>query len=123
MKVAALIFAAAASAAAAPSPRAPLPRDAAGVASALSATTQGLRSAEAEWSKSRAAPESVVLHALYQQRLYRLLARDTQLSRAELPQLAPPLRRLSADIVAAHRELYRLTPALRTVRIKVAAAP
>jgi membrane-bound lytic murein transglycosylase B len=119
MKLAALIFA---TVAVAPSPSAPLPVGAARTAAALTATTQNLRAAETAWSKSQAAPESVVLDALYQQRLYRLLARDTKLSRATLPRLAPALRRLSTDLVTAHRELYRLTPPLRTVRIKVAAA-
>ena len=119
MKLAALILTAVATA---PSPSAPLPIDAARVAAALTATTREVRAAEAAWAKSQAAPEPVVLHALYQQRLYRLLARDTKLARAALPRLAPPLRRVSADLVAAHRELYRLTPPLRTVRIKVAAA-
>ena len=121
MKTAFLILAA--TLAAAPPPNAPLPRNADGAASALTATTSDLRAAEAAWSpKSATAPEPVVLHALYQQRLYRLLARDTDLSRATLRRLAQPLRRVSADLVAAHRELYRLTPPLRTVKFKVAAA-
>jgi membrane-bound lytic murein transglycosylase B len=121
MKIVVVILAAAF--AGSPAPNAPLPRDADEVAAALTATTAALREAEASWSpKSSRAPDAVVLHALYQQRLYRLLARDPKLAHATLPRLAPALRRLSADLVAAHRELYVLTPPLRTVKFKVGAA-
>ena len=69
-------------------------------------------------------PEGVVLFALYQQRLYRVLARDTKLAAATLPQLAPSLRKVSADLLAAHRELYRLTPPLKShTTIRVGRAP
>jgi membrane-bound lytic murein transglycosylase B len=53
-----------------------------------------------------------VLDALYEQRLYRLLARDDKLAQATLPRLAPRLAATVRDLVAAHRELYRLTPPL-----------
>ena len=69
-------------------------------------------------------PEGVVLFALYQQRLYRVLARDTKLAAATLPQLVPSLRKVSADLLAAHRELYRLTPPLKShTTIRVGRAP
>src|SRR5262249_15119889 len=92
---------------------------------ALSATTAGLERDIAAWApKSAPPPSAVVLRALYQQRLYRLLARDAKLANGTLPHLAPGLRRVSIDLLTAQRELYRLTPPLRTVRIKVGhAAP
>lgn len=122
MKIAVLILALG-GLATAPTPDAALPNDPAAVAAALTATTGDLRAAERTWSKHARAPDGVVLYALYQQRLYRLLARDSKLSRATLRRLDPQLRRTSSDLVDAHRELYRLTPPLRTVRFKVAAAP
>jgi membrane-bound lytic murein transglycosylase B len=64
-----------------------------------------------------------VLQALYEQRLYRLLARDPKLSAATLPALAPRLRATARDLLAAHRELFRLTPPLPSrAKIKVGAA-
>ncbi|HMI29778.1 MAG TPA: hypothetical protein VK490_08710, partial [Gaiellaceae bacterium] len=94
-----------------PPPAAPIPRRPALVAQALFSTTRDLGAAVDGWSsKAAPPPKGVVLFALYQQRLYRLLASDTKLAAATLPQLAPSLRRVSADLLAAHRELYRLTP-------------
>ena len=73
--------------------------------------------------KTGPAPEAVVLHALYQQRLYRLLAREQMLAAAVLPRLPLPLRRFSRDVLTAHRELYRLTPPLAVPAIRVGPAP
>lgn len=102
---------------------APIPRNPERLAVALSETTSKLHAAVRAWSpKSAPAPPAVVLHALYQQRIYRLLARDTKLADATLPRLAPSLLRASADLLSAHRELYRLTPPLRSVRIRVGRA-
>jgi hypothetical protein len=97
----------------APAPDAPLPRTPALVAQALTKTHADLRRAISGWSpRSDAAPPDVVLYALYEQRLYRLLARETKLASATLPALAPGLRGTTRDLLAAHRELYRLTPPL-----------
>jgi membrane-bound lytic murein transglycosylase B len=64
-----------------------------------------------------------VFYALYEQRIYRLLARDTRLAEATLPSLAPALRAATRDLLVAHRELYRLTPPLPShTSIKVARA-
>jgi hypothetical protein len=95
------------------------------VAKTLTDTRTDLRSAIAAWTpKSKAAPRDVLLYALYQQRLYRLLARDRTLAAATLPLLAPDLRVASRDLLVAHRELYRLTPPLRShTTIKVGPAP
>jgi membrane-bound lytic murein transglycosylase B len=108
-----------------PAPDTPIPRIPARLALALSGTTRELRAAEAAWSpKAAPAPPAVVLHALYQQRIYRLLARNTKLADATLRRLAPPLQRASADLLTAHRELYRLTPPLPgQARIRVGRAP
>jgi len=96
-----------------PAADAPLPHTAAVVAQALTGTRTDLRAAVEDWApKSSPAPAEVVLDALYEQRLYRLLARDTRLADAVLPLLAPDLRATTRDLLAAHRELYRLTPPL-----------
>jgi soluble lytic murein transglycosylase-like protein len=89
----------------------------------LVTTTASLRSAIGAWRpKSAPAPDDVVLYALYQQRLYRLLARDQKLGAAVLPRLPLALRRVSRDLLTAHRELYRLTPPLAPRAIKVGPA-
>ena len=107
-----------------PTPGASIPRDPVHIAERLSGTTKDLRAAVGAWApKSARPPQAVVLHALYQQRLYRLLARDTRLADATLPRLAVPLRRASVDLLKAHQELYRLTPPLKTVTFKVGPAP
>jgi len=107
-----------------PPPDAPLPRTPAIVARALTQTDVDLRIAIAAWSpKSAPAPRGVILDALYEQRLYRLLAREPKLADATLPALAPRLRAASRDLLVAHRELYRLTPPLPArATIKVGAA-
>jgi soluble lytic murein transglycosylase-like protein len=60
----------------------------------------------------------VTLNALFEQRIYRALARNDPLARATLARLPPPLRAATHDIVTAHRELFRITPPLvaRTIR-------
>jgi len=97
----------------APPPNAALPSSAALVAKALTQTRADLDAAVARWApKSAPAPRDVVLYALYEQRLYRLLARDTKLAAATLPALPEGLRATTRDLLVAHRELYRLTPPL-----------
>jgi soluble lytic murein transglycosylase-like protein len=108
----------------APAPNAPLPSSPAVVAKALTATHAGLESSLTHWTpKSAPAPRDVVLYALYEQRLYRLLARESKLANAVLPALPPALRATTRDLVVAHRELYRLTPPLPArAAIRVGAA-
>jgi soluble lytic murein transglycosylase-like protein len=90
-----------------------LPSRPAAVAKVLTQTDADLRSAIVRWApKTSPAPRDLVLYALYEQRLYRLLARDVKLASATLPSLAPELRTATRDLLAAHRELYRLTPPL-----------
>ncbi len=108
---------------AAPPPNAPVSQQPAALAQALSSTTAELSAAVKRWRPKSAAPlDDVVLYALYQQRIYRLLARDQKLSRRTLPRLAPGLRNVSRDFLTAHRELYRLTPPLPAHAIKVGPA-
>jgi membrane-bound lytic murein transglycosylase B len=98
-----------------PAPNAALPHQPSLVAQALARTRADLRAGIAEWRpKSAAAPDRVVLTALYEQRLYRLLARDTKLAAATMPLLPPDERAATRDLLSAHRELYRLTPPLRS---------
>ena len=106
-----------------PPPQAPLPHDPAALARALGSTTAQLRTAIEHWTpKSSAPPDDVVLYALYQQRAYRLLGSNHTLAARTLPLLAPDLRALSRDLLAAHRELYRLTPPLPARAIRVGRA-
>jgi membrane-bound lytic murein transglycosylase B len=110
----------AAAALAAPSPQAPIPREPAPLARALQATTVDLKTAIRVWSdKKSEAPNDVTLLALYQQRIYRALAANDRLARATLARVPPGLGRISLDLLAAHRELYRLTPPIgvRTIRV------
>jgi membrane-bound lytic murein transglycosylase B len=96
-----------------PAADAPLPHAAPGVAKALTQTRADLRTAVAAWApKSAPAPAEIVLDALYEQRLFRLLARNTKLADTVMPLLAPDLRVTTRDLLAAHRELFRLTPPL-----------
>jgi hypothetical protein len=94
------------------------------VANALTETDGDLRAAIARWTpKSAPAPRDLVLYALYEQRLYRQLARDPKLAAATLPALTPALRTATRDLLLAHRELYRLTPPLPArAKIKVGSA-
>jgi membrane-bound lytic murein transglycosylase B len=109
--------------AAPPATDAPLPRQPALVAKALTATDADLRVAVTRWTpKPAPAPRDVVLGALYEQRLYRLLARDAKLAEETTPLLRPRLRATTRDLLVAHRELYRLTPPLPS-RAKVKVGP
>ena len=121
--LAAALFPCATATAAAPSPDAPVPREPAALAVALETTTNDLTEAISHWRpKSSAAPTDVVLLALYEQRIYRLLAGDRRLSRATLNRLPNELRRVATDFLTAHRELYRLTPPIRARAIKAGPA-
>jgi membrane-bound lytic murein transglycosylase B len=107
----------------APPPDTPLPHNPAALASALVQTRSDLRAAIGRWTpKSADPPREVVLYALYEQRIYRLLGRDSKLADATLPLLTSELRAASRDLLVAHRELYRLTPPLPSPTIKVGRA-
>jgi Transglycosylase SLT domain len=109
--------------AAPPGVTAPIPKEAAPLASTLLQTTADLEKAIGNWNpKSSAAPQSVVLLALYQQRIYRLLTRDSGLATRTLALVPRDLQKVSRDLLAAQRGLYRLTPPIRVHAIKVARA-
>ena len=114
--VAAAIVLAATAAAAPPPPGAALPTYPRAVAAALIDTTASLDAAIDAWradGPAAPAPNDLVLSALYQQRLTRLLSQRPQLASATLPLLRSKLRAFVSDVVAAHRELTAITPPLR----------
>jgi membrane-bound lytic murein transglycosylase B len=114
--VTALVFAQSA-AAAPPAPSVPLPTTPPRIAAALTETTASLNAAIDVWRAGGAnapAPDDLVLLALYQQRLTRLLSNRPLLANATLPLLAPTLRGFVRDVAEAHRELTVITPPLRT---------
>ena len=108
-------------AAAPPSVNAPIPREPVPLARALSQTTAELEQAIRNWiPKSADAPQPVVFQALYQQRIYRLLTRDSSLATRTLALVPRDLAKASRDLLVAQRELYRLTPPIGVQTIKVA---
>jgi soluble lytic murein transglycosylase-like protein len=112
-----------AAAAAPPGVNAPIPREPAPLARALVQTTADLEQAIGDWNpKSATPPQPVVLQALYQQRIYRLLTRDPGLATRTLALAPRDLRNMSRDLLAAQRKLYRLTPPIGVQTIKVARA-
>jgi len=107
-------------AAAPPSDNAPIPTEPEPLARTLVQTTAALEQAIGDWNpKSTAAPQAVVLQALYQQRIYRLLTRDSGLATRTLALVPRDLAEVSRDLLAAQRELYRLTPPIGVQTIKV----
>jgi membrane-bound lytic murein transglycosylase B len=108
---------------AAPPPNAPLSRSPQQLATTLTQTTSALDGAIGRWRRAGGRPpQDVVLYALYQQRIYRLLVRDQRLARLTLARLPHGLVGVSRDLLEAQRELYRLTPGIPTRTIKVGAA-
>jgi membrane-bound lytic murein transglycosylase B len=104
-----------------PGANAPIPKEPAPLAAALAQTTRELEQAIESWTpKSADAPQGVVMQALYQQRVYRLLTRDPRLATRTLALVPQDLAKVSRDLLAAQRELYRLTPPIGVDAIKVA---
>jgi membrane-bound lytic murein transglycosylase B len=96
---------------AAPPPNAPLPRDPAGIAAALSARTEALQARVDEWRVAGGPlPSEVELDALYQQRLFISLTAKPALAQAVVHRLRGKLRREAAETLAARAALVRLTP-------------
>jgi membrane-bound lytic murein transglycosylase B len=121
-----LLLACAAAAAAAPPADAPLPRGDAALADALVQTRSDLYRGIDGWLKSaRPSPDppaDVVLDALFEQRIYRLLARNDALARATLRRLPNGLVPAVRDVIAAHRELFRITPPISARAIRTGPA-
>jgi hypothetical protein len=109
--------------AAPPGANAPVPHAPDRLADVLEQTTAGLEGAIGRWlDRRRSAPVDVVLYALYQQRIYRLLSRDEQLAKNTFRRLPAKLASAGRDLVASQRELYRLTPLIAARTIKVGPA-
>ena len=104
-----------------PPPDQPIPREPAELATALTQTTRDLRTEIAAWGGTGATPEPVTLHALYQQRMYRLIARKRQLGNAVLARLPDDVAGEARDTVRGRRELLAIPPS-GTRRPKIRAA-
>jgi len=116
--------------AAAPPPAgAPLPHGPAEIAQALAQTRADLFQGIDGWLKSArpsvAPPADVTLNALFEQRIYRYLARHDRLTHATVSRLPRAAAAAARDIVAAHAELFRITPPIsaRGIRTGPAAPP
>ena len=106
-----------------PAPNASIPREPARLAHTLLLTTRGLREAVDRWraqgNPSTGGPTpDVELLALYQQRIYRLLRRNDALARAIFKLLPSSLAREARSIVAAGKNLRRITPALQARKLR-----
>jgi soluble lytic murein transglycosylase-like protein len=96
-----------------PSPDQPIPRDARPLASALERATAELHHSIDQWTRRGnpsmgAAPDVVLLQALYQQRIYRFLARHRVLADRTLPLLPTGLRRAARANIMAAVELFSI---------------
>jgi membrane-bound lytic murein transglycosylase B len=108
---------------AAPAPNAPIPHEPPALARTIVQAEADVEQVVREWLPATSAPPlSVTLHALYQQRIYRLLAHEQRLARRTLRLLPPSVANASRDFLVAHHELYRLTPPIRVHAIKVGPA-
>jgi membrane-bound lytic murein transglycosylase B len=89
----------------APPPDAPIPRDPARLAAALVETTSALRASIGRWrdeiGTGRPAPDTLVLQALFQQRICRALAADPKLAAGTIPRLPSNVRVVARTVVKA----------------------
>ncbi|HKR65642.1 MAG TPA: transglycosylase SLT domain-containing protein, partial [Thermoanaerobaculia bacterium] len=99
-----------------PPPAAPLPTSDGAVVKALVTTDAAVRREIDTWPTPRMSspPAELTLQALYEQRLYRMLAVRPALARSIYRRLPSPLRAHARDVVNAHADLFRITPPLRT---------
>jgi soluble lytic murein transglycosylase-like protein len=115
--------------AAAPPADTPLPQQPGEIAHALVQTRTDLYRGIDGWLKSaRPSPDppaDVTLNALFEQRIYRYLARHDRLAHATIVRLPRGASAAARDIVAAHRELFRITPPIsaRGIRTGPAESP
>jgi hypothetical protein len=106
----------------APDPGAPIPTKPAELATALVTVTEVLRDSIDGWSKASRAPRTLVLQALFQQRIYGTLARDADLRSRVLDRLPRRLRGPArANATAGAKLISLVTPiaepsAFRTAR-------
>ena len=105
-----------------PQPDAWIPRAPDRLAPALDATTRSLRAAIDRWTtegevSSGSAPLDVQLLALYQQRIYRMLARDATLARGVVARLSASVAREARINVAAGSDLLSLASPVSRPRL------
>ncbi|MEA2428383.1 MAG: hypothetical protein QOF37_2011 [Thermoleophilaceae bacterium] len=105
----------------APAPGEPIPRSAAPIATRLAEVDGRLRGDVDRWLASRRStpPRAVTLGALYEQRVYRVLARRPGLARAVTARLPGRLRPAARDSVGALSSLFRLTSFSTESRFRV----
>jgi soluble lytic murein transglycosylase-like protein len=94
-----------------PAPNAALPETAPALAAAIEEATRAVRSSVSEWTGEGGArrwppPRVLVLQTLYQQRIYRTLARKPSLARRVLPLLPGSIRREAEAIVRANADVF-----------------
>jgi len=102
----------------------PVPSRPAPVAQALVTTSAGLDEAIDRWRGegdpgAGGPPREVLLHALYQQRIMRALARRPAQVTAVLARLPGPLAARTKDVVIARRGLERITPLATRGRLAI----
>jgi membrane-bound lytic murein transglycosylase B len=102
-----------------PAPDAPLPREPAKLAAALTTTTRELRAAG--WNGTGSVPADVTSLALHHQRILRLMAERRALGDATLEALPPDVLGEARDTVLARRALAAI-PRGRPPKVRVAAA-
>jgi membrane-bound lytic murein transglycosylase B len=108
-----------------PAADAAIPADPAAAANALRRTSTALDRAIDEWRGGDAAddvaqgepPRPVVLLALHQQRMYRVLARRPDVARRTIARLPAPLAAVARDNVAANRALFSLTRPVKKANV------
>jgi membrane-bound lytic murein transglycosylase B len=98
---------------AAPPPNAPIPREPAAVARALTEHTDALHAGVDGWRGRGPVPADVELEALYQQRIFIHLTSNPRLARAVVARLQGRMRREAAETLKARGALVRLTPPTR----------
>jgi membrane-bound lytic murein transglycosylase B len=106
--------------AALPAADASIPTDAARLADTLERTSAALRGAVDDWRDRDGAkgepPQPVVLLALHQQRIYRVLARRPDLARRTIARLPGPLAGEARDNVGATRDLFSLANPVKSAK-------
>jgi membrane-bound lytic murein transglycosylase B len=110
-----------------PRPNAALPRSHDRLARALAKVTRALRISVTRWVRdgdiNDRPPRAVVLQALYQQRIYRLLMRNERLARRTFARLSPRFRPgARANVAAGSRLLSLVTPISRPATFKTGPA-
>jgi hypothetical protein len=108
--------------AALPDPGAPLPRSAAGLAAALTATIHRLRAAERGWDGTGAVPREITYLALQHQRLLRRMGARRALGDAALARLPRDVLGEARDTVRGRRFLAAIPRARHLPAVRVAAA-